>query len=332
MMLTLSEPAYAPRYTLEDVFFPVTPAIEEGFLPVSDLHRIWYGVYGNPKGIPVVFLHGGPGGGCSPQAMRYFNPAYYRVVLFDQRGAGKSLPTAEIRENTTQDLIADIEQLRRHLQIDKWLVFGGSWGTTLSLAYGQIHPTSCLGFILRGIFLGYIAEYEQLWYGMRDTFPELWDIFVSGLPADERADLIGNYTRRILSNDADVALAASRAFVSYDVGCSFLLRNPAEIAEDIGNGEFVRCLSTLFSHYGTKQFFLKDGELVANLPRITHLPAIIIHGRYDTVCRVKSAYELYQQWPGSELVIVQDAGHAGIELGTAKALVDATERMRTKIG
>ena len=211
--MSKAESAYIAKYTLEDVLYPIIKPLNEGYLKVSDLHEIYFAEYGNPKGIPVVNIHGGPGAGSSANDMRFFDPKHYRIILFDQRGAKRSKPLASIKENTTADLISDLEKLRKALKIDKWLVFGGSWGSALALAYGQTHPKQCLGFVLRGIFLGNEEEYLQVWYGMQDIFPEAWEEFNNFLPANERKDLVTSYYKRITHSDAKIHMPAARAFI-----------------------------------------------------------------------------------------------------------------------
>jgi proline iminopeptidase len=327
-----AESAYIAKYTLEDVLYPIIKPLNEGYLKVSDLHEIYFAEYGNPKGIPVVNIHGGPGAGSSANDMRFFDPKHYRIILFDQRGAKRSKPLASIKENTTADLISDLEKLRKALKIDKWLVFGGSWGSALALAYGQTHPKQCLGFVLRGIFLGNEEEYLQVWYGMQDIFPEAWEEFNNFLPANERKDLVTSYYKRITHSDAKIHMPAARAFIKYDFSCANLFIDDLKIKKMLKDDVLVLGLARIFAHYSMHKFFFKKDQLLNGTKKISHLPAIIVHGRYDVICRVKSAYKLHQAWPASELMIVADAGHSSHEPSVAKALVNATKKMKKLVG
>lgn len=305
------------------LFPPILPS-RHGMLAVDDRHTIYWEECGNPQGVPVLFLHGGPGAGLSPQHRRFFDPAYYRVILFDQRGAGKSTPLGEWRDNTTELLIGDIERLRVQFGIDRWLVFGGSWGSTLALAYGQAHPEACLGFVLRGIFLCTDAEIDWFIHGVRWFYPELYDEFAALVPADERADLLAAYAKRILSDQPDVYWPAVRAWSRFEGRRVYLLPQPDEAPNDtldLGVGR-------LEAHYMVQRGFLAEGQLLAELGRIAHLPAYIVQGRYDAICPPLAAYQLHQAWPGSRLNMVADAGHGALEKGIAEALVGATEQFR----
>ena len=305
------------------LFAPIAP-LRHGMLELDEVHTIYWEEVGNPDGIPVVFLHGGPGAGLSPQHRRFFDPQHYRVILFDQRGAGKSTPLGEWRNNTTQLLIADIEKLRVKFGIDRWLVFGGSWGSTLALAYGQAHPERCLGFILRGIFLCTAAEIDWFINGVRWFYPELYDEFVAPIPELERGDLLAAYARRMLSDDPAVYWPAARAWSRFEGRRVFLLPQIEEAPSDtldLGVGR-------LESHYMANLAFLEDDQLVRDVGRIAHLPAVIVQGRYDVICPPLSAYRLHQAWPGAKLDMIADAGHGALETGIASALVAATEQFR----
>ena len=293
-------------------------------LEVDELHTIYWEEVGNPDGVPVVFLHGGPGAGLSPQHRRFFDPQHYRIILFDQRGAGKSTPLGEWRNNTTQLLVGDIEKLRSKFGIDKWLVFGGSWGSTLALAYGEAHPERCLGFILRGIFLCTKAEVDWFLHGVQWFYPELYDEFVAPIPEHERGDLLKAYTSRMLSDDPAVYWPAARAWSRFEGRRVFLLPQPDEPASDtldLGVGR-------LESHYMANHGFFTDDQLVREVGRVAHLPAVIVQGRYDVICPPLSAYRLHQAWPGSVLKIVPDAGHGALESGISRSLVAATEQFK----
>ncbi|KHA78074.1 prolyl aminopeptidase [Janthinobacterium lividum] len=302
--------------------FPVLSPNRHGMLAVDDIHTIYWEECGNPDGIPVLFLHGGPGAGLSPQHRRFFDPQRYRVILFDQRGAGKSTPLGEWRNNTTQLLIADIERLRAQFGIGQWLVFGGSWGSTLALAYGQAHPEACLGFVLRGIFLCTQAEIDWFIDGVRWFYPELYEEFAAPIPAEERGDLLAAYVKRILSSDPAVYWPAARAWSRFEGRRVYLMPQP----EDAPNDALDLGVGRLESHYMANLGFFEEDQLIRNIGRIAHLPAVIVQGRYDAICPPLSAYRLQQAWPGAQLEMIPDAGHGALEHGIASALVRATER------
>lgn len=310
---------------MPDSLSPLFPSLSpnrHGMLAVDDLHTIYWEECGNPDGIPVLFLHGGPGAGLSPQHRRFFDPQRYRVILFDQRGAGKSTPLGEWRNNTTQLLIADIEQLRAQFGIDQWLVFGGSWGSTLALAYGQAHPAACLGFVLRGIFLCTQAEIDWFIEGVRWFYPELYEEFAAPIPAEERGDLLAAYVKRILSSDPAVYWPAARAWSRFEGRRVYLMPQP----EDAPNDALDLGVGRLESHYMANLGFMDEDQLIRDMGRIAHLPAVIVQGRYDAICPPLSAYRLQQAWPGAQLEMIPDAGHGALEHGIASALVRATER------
>ncbi|MEG2030087.1 MAG: prolyl aminopeptidase [Janthinobacterium sp.] len=310
---------------MPDSLSPLFPALSpnrHGMLAVDDLHTIYWEECGNPDGIPVLFLHGGPGAGLSPQHRRFFDPQRYRVILFDQRGAGKSTPLGEWRNNTTQLLIDDIETLRARFGIAQWLVFGGSWGSTLALAYGQAHPEACLGFVLRGIFLCTQAEIDWFIDGVRWFYPDLHEEFAAPIPADERGDLLAAYVKRILSSDPAVYWPAARAWSRFEGRRVYLMPQP----EDAPNDALDLGVGRLESHYMANLGFMEEDQLIRNMGRIAHLPAVIVQGRYDAICPPLSAYRLHQAWPGSQLEMIPDAGHGALEHGIASALVRATER------
>ena len=302
--------------------FPVLSPNRHGMLAVDDIHTIYWEECGNPDGIPVLFLHGGPGAGLSPQHRRFFDPQRYRVILFDQRGAGKSTPLGEWRNNTTQLLIDDIEMLRARFGIAQWLVFGGSWGSTLALAYGQAHPQACLGFVLRGIFLCTQAEIDWFIDGVRWFYPDLYEEFAAPIPPEERGDLLAAYVKRILSSDPDVYWPAARAWSRFEGRRVYLLPQ----AEDAPNDALDLGVGRLESHYMANLGFFEEDQLIRNMGRIAHLPAVIVQGRYDAICPPLSAYRLHQAWPGSQLDMIPDAGHGALEHGIASALVRATRR------
>jgi proline iminopeptidase len=317
--------------TSDDVLFPPIAPYRSGMLAVDALHTLYWEESGNPQGQPVLFLHGGPGSGTSPRQRRFFDPAHYRIVLFDQRGSGKSTPLGECRDNTTPLLVADIEQLRMLLDIDRWLVFGGSWGSTLALAYGQAHPERCRGFILRGIFLCSQSEIDWFLYGMEQFFPEAHAQFVAQLPAGERHDLLQAYNRRLFADDPAIAAPAARAWSRYEGSCLYLRPDPAAV-DDFCSDAVSISLGRLEAHYFLHHGFMTPDQLLANVSRISHLPAIIVQGRYDVVCPPVSAWRLHRAWPQARLQMIDDAGHAAFEPGTAQALVAATERFRVSGG
>ncbi len=322
--INVSLSAYQQTKTIGDILHPPIAPFDEGYLSVSSLHRLWFAQYGNPTGLPVVVLHGGPGGRCSDRDMRYFDPNFYRIILIDQRGAGRSQPNAETRDNNTGNLIADLELLRNHVDVERWLVFGGSWGSALALAYGEAHPSRCLGFILRGIFLGTKDEYQKLWCSMGDIYPEAYHDYVEFLPPAEREDLLESYYQRLMSDNPSIHMPAARAFYRYDQICATLF-DKSRLIEELKDDHHVLALSRLFAHYSKHAFFLDADQLMRNLSHILHLPARIVHGRYDVICRVQSAFRLHRAWPVSKLTIVQDAGHAAFEPGITEALVHAAE-------
>lgn len=319
--------ARAPRDPA-GLYAPIKP-YQRGYLRVSSLHELYYEQSGNAEGKPVVFLHGGPGGGTDPGMRRFFNPRRYRIVLFDQRGCGASRPHAELRDNTTWELVADIERLRTHLQIERWQVFGGSWGSTLGLAYAERHPERVTELVLRGIFLLRRSELDWFYqnpHGAGSIYPDLWEQYVAPIPPSERADLIGAYYRRLTSEERALREAAAHAWSTWEGATSFLRTNRAYVAkfEDAAYAAaFARIEAHYFMHRG---FFESDDQLLRDLGRIRHIPAAIVQGRYDLVCPMRSAWDLHRAWPEAELSIIADAGHSAFEQGIARALVRATDR------
>ncbi|HEX8472426.1 MAG TPA: prolyl aminopeptidase [Pyrinomonadaceae bacterium] len=313
---------------MRTLYPPIEP-YDRGMLGVSSVHTIYYEQSGNPEGLPVVFLHGGPGGGTVADYRRFFDPAAYRIVLFDQRGSGQSTPHASIEENTTWHLVADIERIRVHLGIDKWVVFGGSWGSTLALAYAQTHPERARALVLRGIFL--CRPKEIRWFyqeGASAIFPDVWEQYVSVIPEAERGDMLSAYHRRLTSDDEAVRLEAARAWSIWEGSTSKLYPDPNFIA-DFGEAEFALAFARIECHYFMNNaFFDTDNYLIENVGKIRHIPSVIVQGRYDVVCPMMSAWELQRAWPEAELRVVPDAGHSALEPGTTSALVEATDRFR----
>ncbi|MEX0758198.1 MAG: prolyl aminopeptidase [Tistlia sp.] len=309
-----------------DLFPPIDP-YETGRLAADPPHDLYWEQSGRPDGQPVLFLHGGPGAGAAPDHRRFFDPRHYRIVIHDQRGAGRSLPLGETVGNTTQALIADIERLRLRLDIERWHVFGGSWGSTLSLAYAQAHPERVSALILRGIFLCREAELEWFLYGMRQFFPEAWAAFAGAIPEAERGDLLEAYYRRLMDPDRHVHLPAARAWSVYEGACSTLLPSPETVAA-FGEDRMALGLARLEAHYFRNGIFLPPNALLEQIGRIRRIPGVIVQGRYDCVCPPVSAADLHSAWPEADYQIVPDAGHSAMEPGIRRALVAATERMK----
>jgi len=308
--------------------FPAIEPYASGMLPLDGRHVMYWEQSGNPQGVPVVFLHGGPGAGSSPRQRRFFDPAHYRIVVFDQRGAGRSTPHGELAGNTTPDLVADMEKLRALLGIARWLVFGGSWGSTLALAYAEAHPERCLGLVLRGIFLCRASEIDWFLYGLRTLFPEAWREFAEFLPQPERTDLLASYYRRLSDPDPVVHMPAARAWSVYEARCSTLLPSPQTVAQ-FGEERMALSLARIEAHYFSHDIFLPEDALLANVERIRGIPAVIVQGRYDAVCPIVSADDLHRAWPEARYVIVPDAGHSAFEPGICAALVEATEDFKS---
>ncbi len=311
---------------MRSLYSPIEP-YRQAMLPVSDLHRLYFEESGQPEGQPVVFLHGGPGGGSLPLYRQFFDPQKWRIIIFDQRGCGQSTPHAELAENTTWDLVADIEKLRSHLDIPAWTVFGGSWGSTLALAYAQTHPDRCNGLILRGIFM--LRSKEIRWFyqsGASYIFPDAWEGYLAPIPADERADLVSAYYRRLTSPNATTRQVAARAWSTWEASTSKLVPDETLI-QRFGNDSFADAFARIECHYFMNGgFFEQENQLLANIERIRHIPAVIVQGRYDVVCPMTSAWELHRAWPEAELVVIAEAGHSASEPGIVSALIAATDR------
>jgi proline iminopeptidase len=344
------------------LLYPSIEPYNTGLLPVSKLHTIYYEECGNPNGQPAIFVHGGPGGGVSPEYRSFFDPAHYRIVLFDQRGCGKSTPHASIEENTTWDLVADMEKIREHLGIDKWLVFGGSWGSTLSLAYAETHPERCTHLVLRGIFL--LRKWEIDWlyqYGASAIFPDFWEEYLKPIPENERHDMLGAYAKRLgvqepgtrIAHDAgsrvsgfenaDSAKASSsdtrypipdtrlieaaRAWSIWEGSTSKLLVDPNLIGH-YGFATFATAFARIECHYFVNRGFMDEGQLLRDAHRIKHIPTVIVQGRYDIVCPMQSAWDLHRALPDAKLLISPTSGHSMMEPENRAALVQATDDSR----
>ncbi len=316
---------------MTDLYPPIEPH-RTGMLRVSDIHEVYWEESGSPDGTPVVFVHGGPGGGTSPDQRRFFDPAAYRIVLFDQRGCGKSTPTSCLEENTTWDLVADMERIRGHLGIDRWVVFGGSWGSTLALAYAETHPDRVRALVLRGIFL--LRPKELRWSyqeGASFVYPDAWESFVAPIPEEERDDLMGAFHRRLMGDDAEARRAAAKAWSVWEGSTSWLLPSADHVTtfeEDAFADAFARIENHYFVNGG---FFSHPDQLLDGVDRIRHIPTVIVQGRYDMPCPVTTAWELHRRWPEADFHIVPDAGHAAMEPGTRSLLVEATDRFRDAV-
>ena len=309
-----------------ELFSPLDP-FQTGTLRVSPLHEIYFEVSGNPEGTPVVVCHGGPGGGTTPAMRRYFDPEAYRIILFDQRGCGRSRPYASLEDNTTWHLVEDMEHLRIHLGIERWHLFGGSWGSTLALAYGQTHPERVRSFILRGIFM--LRQRELAWFyqgGADWFFPDAWEEYCEAIPREERSDMIAAYYRRLTSADREIQAYAARAWSRWEAQTVSLLPAPDRV-ENFSAASFALAFARIECHYFVNRgFFESDSQLLDQVDRIRHIPAEIIQGRYDVVTPMRSAWDLYRAWPEADLCIVSDAGHAASEPGIVSALISATSR------
>ena len=311
--------------------YPPIEPYDTGRLAVSPLHTIAYEQSGNPAGKPVVFLHGGPGGGKSPAMRRFFDPTRYRIVVFDQRGCGESTPHASLEDNTTWHLVSDIERLREHLGIDRWQVFGGSCGSTLALAYAQRHPDRVTELVLRGIFLLRRREIEWFYqFGASEIFPDLWEPYRDHIPLDERHDMVAAYHRRLTSPDREVRVAAAKRWAGWEGATSKLLPDPAMVNR-YEEDEFALAFARIEAHYfQNRGFFECDDQLLRDVERIRHIPAAIVQGRYDVVCPATSAWDLHRAWPEADLLITADAGHAAFEPANSRALVAATDRFAAR--
>ena len=307
--------------------FPNIEPFNTFYLPVSDLHTIYIEESGNKNGKPVIFLHGGPGGGVDPKYRRYFNPDKWRIIMFDQRGCGKSTPFAELKENTTWDLVDDIEKIRKHLSIDRWVVYGGSWGSTLSLAYSQTYPDSCKALILRGIFL--VRKKEIHWFyqeGASKIFPDDWQSFIAPIPIEKRDNLLEAYYNLLIGKDSSKKIEAAKAWSTWE-GSTVRLIQDKDFIGDFSDEKFAEAFARIESHYFMNNaWFNSDNHLIENVNKIRHIPAVIIHGRYDVICPVENAWELHQAWPESELHIIPDAGHSIFEEGIKDKILEYTEK------
>lgn len=311
------------KQTLYELYSPIDP-YASGYLDVDDTHSLYWEQCGNPGGVPIVFLHGGPGAGCSPIHRRFFDPDRYRIIIFDQRGAGKSTPLGALKNNTTADLVDDIERLRKHLDIKAWHIFGGSWGSTLALCYAQNHPEACLSLILRGIFLCTQEEIDWFLYGIETVFPDHWTNFAHYIPAEERHDLLRAYYKRLTADDPETVQNTARQWATYEAACATLL--PGDQQKDAYTQTQIDhdlAISRIEAHYFIHEVIPPAESLLKHIDVIRHIPATIIQGRYDMICPVKSAYKLHQAWPEANLTIIPNGGHSALDPAIRSALIQA---------
>jgi proline iminopeptidase len=308
-------------------YYPEIEPFCTGMLAVGGGHTIYFEESGNPKGKPIVLLHGGPGGGTQPSYRRLFNPDLYRIIMFDQRGCGKSLPFASLKDNTTWHLVSDIEALREHFGLESWTVFGGSWGSTLALAYAETHPQRVSELILRGIFLGRKSELDWLYqFGASAIFPDYWQQYLDQIPARERGNMVKAYYKRLTSKDIAVRTAAAQAWSMWE-GCSSKLHIDHELIARNGDPTFATAFARIECHYFVNGCFMRnDNQLLEDIGRIKHIPTTIVQGRYDMVCPITTAYELHRAFPEADFVVVADAGHSMSEPGIRKALIAASDK------
>ena len=306
-----------------NLFFDCLSSYDSDYLKVSNGHRIYYEQYGNPKGIPILFLHGGPGAGFSNSHKSFFDPNIFRVIFFDQRGSGKSIPYAETNYNNTQLLVADIESLRNSLKIDKWYLFGGSWGSTLALLYGIDYPNRCLGFILRGIFLGTKIEIDWFLYDIKKFFPEAYDKFIASVPQNKRNDILGWFYNKLHSNNRSQSLKAASVWAEYENSCSSINYSPRPIS-----GEQALAISKIETHYFMNDCFIEDNYIIKNLHKVSNVKSFIVQGRHDVICPPFTALKLADCWNGSRIEIVDDAGHSGFETNISKKLINVLQMIK----
>lgn len=311
-------------------FYPEIEPYNKGFFKASELHNLYFEEVGNPQGKPVVFLHGGPGGGIHPDHRRFFDPKTYRIILFDQRGSGQSTPSAELRDNSTWDLVSDIEKLREFFKIESWVVFGGSWGSTLALAYAITHPERVKALVLRGIFLCRPSEIKWFYQeGASHIFPDVWDEYLKPIPVNERHDMVTAYYKRLTHTDANIRLEAAKAWSKWEAATSRLYVDPKAV-DEFDDPEYALSFARIECHYFTNNAFFKTNNwLLENVDKIRKIPGFIVQGRYDVVCPATSAWELHKAWPEAKFTIVADAGHAAAEPGTRSALIEATDACRS---
>ncbi len=318
---------YERRSPLLDVYPKLEP-YSTGFLEVNDIHSLYWEQSGNPNGVPIVLLHDSPGAGATPEQRRFFDPDHYRIIIFDQRGAGRSAPLGCLEDNTLQDLIDDMERLRKQLDVERWHLFGGSWGSTLALSYARQHPERCLGMILRGIFLMEQSEIDWFLYGMKMVFPEAWDQFAAAMPEDRQDDLLRAYHEALTSPDDQIRTDAAIAWGLYEGACASLLPNYETITTYEQKAQAL-ALARIESHYFLNDVIPPERSLMKDIDKIRHIPAAIVQGRYDIICPIHTAYRLHVAWPEADYVVVPDGGHSGQDPTIRSRLIEATEHART---
>jgi proline iminopeptidase len=314
------------RKPIMDLFPPIEP-YSTGFLKVDDTHELYWEQSGNPDGVPLIYFHGGPGGGCSPLMRQFFDPNHYRIILFDQRGCGKSHPLGSLKDNTTAHLLDDIEKLREHLGIEKWHTYGGSWGSTLALCYASQYPERCHSMILRGVFLMTHEEIDWFLHGAKNIFPEAWEQFVAPLNEEERKDILRSYYNKFTSDDKEEAVDAAINWALYESACASLIPNYQTITtEEQKNKAY--SISKIEAHYFLNENFDRDYDLINKVDIFRHIPTVIIQGRYDAVCPIKTAYALHKKWPEAEFIVVPDGGHSSLDHSMRTNLIAATENFK----
>ena len=307
------------------VLFPEIKPYKRHQIRVSDVHELYMNESGNPDGIPVLFLHGGPGGACDASSRRFYDPQVFRIITFDQRGCGRSIPHGSLKENTTEHLIRDIEKIREYLVIDKWVLFGGSWGSTLGLLYAQAHPQRISALILRGIFLCTQRELDWVYKdGANRIFPDYWEAFIKQIPESEHDDLVAAYYSRLTGLDELARMAAAKSWSAWEANCS-TLRPSSEVLARFTKPHNALAISRIEAHYFVNKGFIEENQILTNIGNIQDIPGRIVHGRYDVLCPLNNALALHQRWRNSELHIVRDAGHSASEAGTVDALIRATQ-------
>lgn len=312
---------------LMDLFPSITP-YSSGYMAVDEPHEIYWEQCGNPDGVPILFIHGGPGGGCKPIHRQFFDPDHYRIILFDQRGAGRSTPFLCLENNTTADLIKDIEKLREHLLIQKWHVFGGSWGSTLALSYAAKHANKCISMILRGIFLMEVEDIEWFIYTNKNVFPEAWEQFISVIPEQEHNNLLEAYYKRLTGDDKEEQLKCAMAWSLYESACSTLIPNYEIITTD-EQKDAALSISIIECHYFYNEMIKSENSLLKKIDKFRHIPSTIIQGRYDMVCPILAAHKLHNAWPEADYIVVPDAGHSALDPAIRSRLIEAAEHAKS---
>ena len=309
--------------------YPIIEPYDYGLLDVGDNHKIYWEKTGNKNGIPILVLHGGPGAGGNKSLRQFFDPEVYNIIIFDQRGCGRSLPFASIEHNTTHDLVEDIEKIRLFLKIDKWIIFGGSWGSSLALVYSQKYPNNIKNIILRGIFLCRKHEIDWFLYGMKNIFPDYWKKFANYLPVAERDNLLDNYYRRLTDKNPKIHIEAGLTWARYEANCSTFLPN-SSVNDDFSDSQSAFNLALMEAHYFKNNLFLKENQLLDNINKIKNIKGFIIQGRFDVICPPKSAYELSKVWTNSEIRIIEKAGHSSSEPEIRNAILQTLERIKNE--